>query len=341
MWTTYWWEDGGFGGQGEEDCTQLQAENPIMLQQVGCDVLLPDAFAASGFDAHSLAGGIIAWKESGRAVEGDVGAVDRACLGGRREVSGVLEDDGGAVAGRAVDGERRRREACVAEAIVEHFHDVKAHVEADEVGQRQRAHRMVGARLHRGVDLLDLRRDARGGLVERGQVVQVKDDRRRSFGDWKCPMVIYAPYGAYLPGGSLWHSQANEATIVHYPGLNVVIPSTPDDAAGLLWSAMHAEDPTVVLIPKHMLWVEQEVKQPIAAVPVGHARRFTEGTEVTIVAWGNTVEKSLEAITQLGDSVEHEPREVIGGQPLTQARRQQQLLLAIARDEVCAITESS
>jgi hypothetical protein len=48
MWTTYWWEDGGFGGQGEEDCTQLQAENPIMLQQVGCDVLLPDAFAASG-----------------------------------------------------------------------------------------------------------------------------------------------------------------------------------------------------------------------------------------------------------------------------------------------------
>ena len=35
--------------------------------------------------------------------------------------------------------------------------------------------------------------------------------RWRSFGTWKCPAVIYAPYGAYLPGGSLWHSQANEA----------------------------------------------------------------------------------------------------------------------------------
>ena len=127
--------------------------------------------------------------------------------------------------------------------------------------------------------------------------------RWRTFGKWICPVVIYAPYGAYLPGGSLWHSQANEAAIAHYPGLNVVIPSTPDDAAGLLWTAMHAEDPTLVLIPKHMLWVEQNVERVISAVPLGQARRFTEGSDVTIVAWGNTVEKSLEAMAQLGESV--------------------------------------
>jgi 2-oxoisovalerate dehydrogenase E1 component len=127
--------------------------------------------------------------------------------------------------------------------------------------------------------------------------------RWRTFGKWTCPAVIYAPYGAYLPGGSLWHSQANEAAVAHYPGLNVVIPSTPDDAAGLLWTAMHSDDPTVFLIPKHMLWVEREVTQVIAAVPLGHARRFVEGTDVTIVAWGNTVEKSLEALEHLGDSV--------------------------------------
>jgi 2-oxoisovalerate dehydrogenase E1 component len=127
--------------------------------------------------------------------------------------------------------------------------------------------------------------------------------RWRSFGKWTCPAVIYAPYGAYLPGGSLWHSQANEAAIVHYPGLNVVIPSTPEDAAGLLWTAMHAEDPTLVLIPKHMLWVEREVGHAITAVPIGHARRLIEGTDLTMVAWGNTVEKSQEAIAQLGDSV--------------------------------------
>lgn len=127
--------------------------------------------------------------------------------------------------------------------------------------------------------------------------------RWRTFGKWTCPAVIYAPYGAYLPGGSLWHSQANEAAIAHFPGLNVVIPSTPDDAAGLLWSAMHAEDPTLVLIPKHMLWVEQDVKEVITAVPIGHARRRVEGTDVTIVAWGNTVEKSQEAMAQLGEGV--------------------------------------
>lgn len=127
--------------------------------------------------------------------------------------------------------------------------------------------------------------------------------RWRTYGKWTCPAVIYAPYGAYLPGGSLWHSQANEAALAHFPGLNVVIPSTPEDAAGLLWTAMHGEDPTVFLIPKHLLWVEREVRQAINAVPIGHARRVVEGDDVTIVAWGNTVEKAQEALAKLGGSV--------------------------------------
>lgn len=124
--------------------------------------------------------------------------------------------------------------------------------------------------------------------------------RWRSFGSWKCPLVIYAPYGAYLPGGSLWHSQANEAALAHFPGLNIVIPSTPDDAAGLLWSAMHAEDPTFVLIPKHMLWAEQQFSEPIRAVPLGRASIRRRGSDVTLIAWGNTVEKSLEALEKIG-----------------------------------------
>jgi 2-oxoisovalerate dehydrogenase E1 component len=124
--------------------------------------------------------------------------------------------------------------------------------------------------------------------------------RWRSFGTWTCPAVIYAPYGAYLPGGSLWHSQANEAALAHYPGINVTIPSTPEDAAGLLWSAMHCEDPTFVLIPKHMLWAEHEYTEPIRAVPLGVARKRHAGSDVTLIAWGNTVEKSLEAIEQIG-----------------------------------------
>lgn len=127
--------------------------------------------------------------------------------------------------------------------------------------------------------------------------------RWRSFGTWKCPMVIYAPYGAYLPGGSLWHSQANEAALAHYPGINVVIPSTPDDAAGLMWTAMHCEDPTFVLIPKHLLWAEHESKEPVLAAPLGVARKRHAGSDVTLVAWGNTVEKSLEALGEIEEEI--------------------------------------
>jgi len=124
--------------------------------------------------------------------------------------------------------------------------------------------------------------------------------RWRSFGTWKCPAVIYAPYGAYLPGGSLWHSQANEGALAHYPGINIVIPSTPEDAAGLLWTAMHCDDPTFVLIPKHLLWAEHESTEPIRAVPLGQARKRNSGSDVTLVAWGNTIEKSLEALEKIG-----------------------------------------
>src|SRR5213075_1031704 len=130
-------------------------------------------------------------------------------------------------------------------------------------------------------------------------VTNISTLRWRSFGNWKCPLVIYAPYGAYLPGGSLWHSQANESALAHYPGLSVVIPSTPEDAAGLLWTAMHCEDPVLFLIPKHMFWAERESKEPVRAVPLGKARKRQTGSDLTLIAWGNTVEKAIEAIEQI------------------------------------------
>src|SRR5437870_3124420 len=133
-------------------------------------------------------------------------------------------------------------------------------------------------------------------------VTNISTLRWRSSGNWKCPLVIYAPYGAYLPGGSLWHSQANESVLAHYPGLSVVIPSTPEDAAGLLWTAMQSEDPVIFLIPKHLLWAEHESQQPVHAVPFGQARKRSNGSDVTLVAWGNTIEKSLEAIAKIGNT---------------------------------------
>ena len=122
--------------------------------------------------------------------------------------------------------------------------------------------------------------------------------RWRTFGNWKCPCVIYAPYGAYLPGGSLWHSQANEAYLAHTPGIKIAIPSTPEDAAGLLWTAIHGDDPHFILIPKHIFRKQMDVAN-VEPVPFGKARIVREGADVTLVSWGNCLELAEEAATKL------------------------------------------
>ncbi len=127
--------------------------------------------------------------------------------------------------------------------------------------------------------------------------------RWRTFGHWKCPMVVYAPYGAYLPGGSIWHSQANESLFAHVPGLRVVVPSTPEDAAALIWTSMQAEDPTIFLIPKHLFRLQMDVPVDVPAVGFGSARIRRAGDDVTVVTWGNCIEQSLAAANQLADEV--------------------------------------
>ena len=123
--------------------------------------------------------------------------------------------------------------------------------------------------------------------------------RWRSRGEWTAPLVIYAPHGAYLPAGSAWHSQSNEGWWTHIPGLRVAVPSTPGDAAAILWTALHEQDPTLVLIPKHVM----RLRQPIARVArgFGRARLVRRGKDVTVVAWGNGVEIATAAADALAD----------------------------------------
>lgn len=130
--------------------------------------------------------------------------------------------------------------------------------------------------------------------------------RWRTFGDWKCPMVIYAPSGAYLPGGGPMHSQTNEAFFAHQPGLNVAVPATPEDAAGLFWSGIHGSDPTMVLVPKHLLWREVEFQPNRIPLSLGQARVVKAGRDLTLVAWGNTVEVAEEALRELEGEAEVE-----------------------------------
>jgi 2-oxoisovalerate dehydrogenase E1 component len=114
----------------------------------------------------------------------------------------------------------------------------------------------------------------------------------RSLGQWNCPMVIMAPYGAYLPGLGPWHSQTNEAIYAHLPGMHIAIPSNPGDAAGLLRYALRCNRPVLFLYPKALLHgAEDTVVEPgnDCIVPFGKARIVQEGADLTIATWGNCV----------------------------------------------------
>lgn len=130
--------------------------------------------------------------------------------------------------------------------------------------------------------------------------------RWRSNGDWTCPAIIYAPCGGYLPGGAIWHSQSNESAFAHFPGIIIVIPSTPEDASGLLLSALASEDPVLFLIPKHLLWAPREVPNRLEPILIGKAAIRQEGRDLTLVTWGNCTEIVESALKSLdnGASIE-------------------------------------
>ena len=127
---------------------------------------------------------------------------------------------------------------------------------------------------------------------------QISTLRWRTQGQWSCPMVMVAPCGAYLPSGGPWHSQTNEGWFAHIPGLQVVVPSRPHDAAALLKAAVNDDDPVLYLLPKHLLRVPYEIERR-EPVRIGTARIARDGSDVTLVAWGNTVAIALDAANEL------------------------------------------
>lgn len=117
----------------------------------------------------------------------------------------------------------------------------------------------------------------------------------RTAGDWACPVVIRVPYGGGIHG-ALYHSQSIEAFYTHVPGLKVVVPSTPADAKGLLWSAYEDPDPVLVLEPKKLYRL---AKGPVPdgphRVPIGKAALRRAGRDLTIIAYGAMAHFSVEA----------------------------------------------
>jgi 2-oxoisovalerate dehydrogenase E1 component beta subunit len=131
--------------------------------------------------------------------------------------------------------------------------------------------------------------------------------RYRSNGVWSCPIVVRAPFGGGVHGG-LYHSQSVEAFYAHVPGLKVVIPSTPEDAKGLLKSAVRDPDPVMFFEHKKTYrLIKGEIPEGEYVTPIGPAAVRREGTKLSCVAWGLMTHYCLEAAASVaaeGISVE-------------------------------------
>lgn len=123
--------------------------------------------------------------------------------------------------------------------------------------------------------------------------------RYRSNGDWSCPVVIRAPYGA-TGGGALYHSQCPESIFFGTPGLKIVAPSNPYDAKGLLKAAIRDEDPVLYFEHKKCyLSITAEVPDHDYIVPIGKSKVVREGTDITVFSYGFTVHYALKAAEEL------------------------------------------
>jgi len=120
-----------------------------------------------------------------------------------------------------------------------------------------------------------------------------------SGGQFNIPIVFRGPSGSAFQVSSQ-HSQAIESWYAHFPGLKVVMPSTPADAKGLLKSAIRDDDPVIFMEQERMYGNKGEVPDdPDFTIPLGVADVKREGTDVTIVARSLMVPVALKAADKL------------------------------------------
>jgi pyruvate dehydrogenase E1 component beta subunit len=125
-------------------------------------------------------------------------------------------------------------------------------------------------------------------------------------GKAETPVVIRAMCGAGFRAAAQ-HSQMLTPIFAHIPGLKVVCPSNAYDTKGLLIQAIRDNDPVIFLEHKNLYASECDVPEEPYAIPFGEANIVREGTDATIVTYGWTVHRSVEAaeiLAKEGISVE-------------------------------------
>ncbi|MDK2973100.1 MAG: 2-oxoisovalerate dehydrogenase component [Candidatus Sumerlaeota bacterium] len=133
----------------------------------------------------------------------------------------------------------------------------------------------------------------------------------RTKGDSSCPVIVMITCGGYRPGLGPFHAHTHDSIAAHIPGVDVMMPSTAADAAGLLNAAFKSGRPTLFFYPKNCLNDRTATTSAgdvaTQLVPPGRARVVRQGTELTFVAWGNCVvlcRKAAETLASVGVETE-------------------------------------
>ena len=117
-------------------------------------------------------------------------------------------------------------------------------------------------------------------------------------GQFKLPLVIRTVGGGGRQLGAT-HSQTPDAIFAHFPGLTVIAPSTPEDAKGLLKSAIRSNNPILFIEHATMYQVRGDVPDGDFTIPIGQSKIQRPGSDVTIVSYSKGIEISLKAATEL------------------------------------------
>jgi 2-oxoisovalerate dehydrogenase E1 component beta subunit len=113
------------------------------------------------------------------------------------------------------------------------------------------------------------------------------------------PITVRLPSGGGFSGGP-FHSQNPESSFAHIPGLKCVCPATPEDAKGLIVSAIEDPNPVLYFEHKHLYRrIKGEVPDERYTVPIGKARTHREGSDISVITWGAMVYTADEAAEEL------------------------------------------